>query len=414
MAIKSRSPEIAAAAAELTFIGATAERASAGECGCSRPLPGMNPNVGSLAPREPGPQFGGGQVECAAFPLGDFRTNDNFIFLREILQTDGSPADPTEAGNCLVEWLADTASGVGQPEGQANGDGLGVLVIDQMVLLTQSIAIPPRMTIMGVGINGAGRLHFSGALATPAISFLQPSNVPPCWTAIQDLAIEYVGDEAADGVYVDRLGDIVYLRRVAMRGWSRAFVNGAGYSVIVEQSIFEDNDVHIDLPTIDKVQADITPDAPLWAAATATKIRECVFTGASGPAVRLQSPGVAVGGDINGNSCLITGCAFTDNEYGVYVDRHQAATLIGNSFVGNSVTGVYVTSNAREARVIANYFDQGDRLAFEDVDELTQVGVHHHEWGFNTFADAEDAELEILERLTVERIYYRSATNLAD
>lgn len=94
-------------------------------------------------------------------------------------------------------------------------------------------------------------------------------------------------------------------------------------------------------------------------------------------------------GDINGNSCLITGCTFTANEYGVYVDRHQAATMIGNSFVGNSVTGVYVTSNAREARVIANYFDQGDRLEFEDVDLQTQVGVHHHEWGFNTFADAE-------------------------
>ena len=391
-----------------------------GSCGCS--TTGRAPTRGrpdSIVAIPPEPLPGGGGVPCEAFPFGAVRTNDNFVFLREILQGDGSPVDPVDAGNCLVQWLQNTALGSAQPDGQQNdpvGAALGVLVIDQLVVLQTAIAIPVGMTLSGVGIHGAGVLRFEGLGAVAAITFLQPATLlpSPSFSSIQDLVIEHDGLNAnASGIWVGDLGDLVYLRRLSMRNWGAAIVNSAGFSVIVEQCLFEDNSVHIDLNTIDPPAGSLLP----FAAATATRIRECAFFGASGPAVRLNSPGVAIAptfdvpnpSTVNGNSCLITGCSFSGNQYGVVVDRHQAATIIGNSFVGDAVAGVYVTSNAREARVIANYFDLGDRLVFEELDIAVQVRVQHHQWGLNTVADEVQPQLLAdYERLVVEAVYVGS------
>lgn len=110
---------------------------------------------------------------CAAYPLGNFRTNDNFIFLREILQAGQADVDPVEAGDCLREWLAATANNIPLPNGQyAGAAGSGVLVIDQLVELNQPITIPSQFILSGVGKHGAGALRFRNiAPLVPAITF---------------------------------------------------------------------------------------------------------------------------------------------------------------------------------------------------------------------------------------------------
>lgn len=417
-----RDPLIDATAAELRHLehggaagtSATGSKAR-GPC-CARPGARAD-RLGFLAEVGPGPVLNLDPDLCEAFPLGKHRTNDNFVFLREILQGE---TDPLQAGVCLAAWLARTAIGVGQPDGQANEPsvgGVGVLVIDQLVEIKEPLAIPHRMTISGVGINGAGVLRFFDLPpGTEAITFISPDPAEvPSYVTIQDLVLEYVQDGVAEppGTGVDAMavhgtGDIVYLRRLMVRNWDRGLVNSHGYSVIVEQCTFENNGMHVDVVQLE---------------ANALRLRECVFRGASGPAVNLNSPGIQfadpdpddaiIPSTINANSCLITGCYFTGNAYGVYVDRHQSATIIGNSFVGNTVDGIYVTSNAREARIIANTFDHGDRFDFAEAELNVRVGLHHHQYGFNTIADPiDDEDYAEHEVLAVERIYTIVIDNL--
>jgi hypothetical protein len=401
---RTDAPEILAAAAELRRLDrARAQLSATGigrlgtRCGCApTPIPG-----GFTTPR-PEPVFGV-DPPCEAYPLGEHRTNDNFIFLREILQ---GVATPEDAGNCLVTWLTNTINYQGQPFGMANepmgAQGIGVLVIDQPVLLTQPITVPARMILTGVGINGAGALRFDFA-GSPGPAIIPQVLGPeiPSYLSIQDLVIEYVGENAPGaGIAINHVGDLLYLRRLALRNWNVAILNNTGYSVYIEQCTFDGGNRHIE----------IGPQA------TALRARECVFRGATGPAIYLNPPNP--NGDpptpVDGNTALITSCVFSDNDWGIYVDRHQAATMIGNSFRGNVSGGIYVTSNAREARIIGNSFDQGDRFTFEDVDLQVRVVDHHHQYGFNTVADPVDpVDTDAHESLVVERIYAAQIQDLA-
>lgn len=376
-----------------------AARAGARGCGC-----GLAKPTRDIAPPRLPPSPGPRRV-CQALPLGDFRTNDNYIFLREILQAGQGGADPVEAGNCLRSWLVATLENHAmQPDGQWVGlSGQGVLVIDQLVELTEPIHIPPQMVISGVGINGAGRLRFSGLPpGVPAITF-EAILDNPSYVAIQDIAIDYDAEDDhwnRPGIAISVVGDIVYLRRVSMRNWGLAVVNGSGFSVIVEQCDFRDNRVHIDVRT----------------EGNAMRIRECRFTGSVGPAIMLNYPGDPDASEtlpVDANTCLITGCTFVGNQYGVFVHRHYVATIVGNSFYGSSAAGIYVSESARMVRIISNYFGD-DSFEFAETDDSVLVETRHHQWGFNVVSSAGligDA-LDRLEGVYVERVYARAYTTL--
>ncbi len=358
------------------------------------PSPGLAP-----APDPAAAPLGPFAPTWVPYPLGKTRTNDNFIFLREILRQDGSsPADPAQAGTCLATWLANTAAGMQQPSGAP----LSTLVIDQRVELTQPIVIPPRMTIRGVGPRGAAVLSFGGLVAnTAAITFMPAApgdpdagiEPAPSYSTLADLTIEYAsppGDAAIIGLSADVLGTIVYLQRLTLRNWDIAFAT-VGYFPLVQECSFENNGIGIDVRT----------------GGNALRVEGCAFTGNSGNAINLNAPGTGiVSPPVDANSVLVTRCTFGGNGRGIYVDRHQGARIIGNAFIGNTSGGVYVTANAREARIVANFFDNGDRFGFEDGDMGTRVSTHHHQWGFNAVGDpSEMLEDPAPETLAVELVW---------
>ncbi|MFO0635508.1 MAG: right-handed parallel beta-helix repeat-containing protein [Nannocystaceae bacterium] len=186
------------------------------------------------------------------------------------------------------------------------------------------------------------------------------------------------------------LGTIVYLQRLTLRNWDIAFAT-VGYFPLVQECSFENNGIGIDVRT----------------GGNALRVEGCAFTGNSGNAINLNAPGTGiVSPPVDANSVLVTRCTFGGNGRGIYVDRHQGARIIGNAFIGNTSGGVYVTANAREARIVANFFDNGDRFGFEDGDMGTRVSTHHHQWGFNAVGDpSEMLEDPAPETLAVELVW---------
>lgn len=164
---------------------------------------------------------------CAPDPVVDAEstsvTSERFYYLSEI-------------GGCqnLVCWLdnvSDTAF------------SNATLVVDQFCTLNQTVVIPPRMVIAGVGMDGEGVLSFEGLGSTQAAIAVAPGP-NTAGVTIRDLRI--VGDDPlrGRGIELDSAHQVI-VERVRISGFGFGIYGQQSYSVVVDKTNMHSNNVNI-------------------------------------------------------------------------------------------------------------------------------------------------------------------------
>lgn len=173
--------------------------------------------------------FGSGNASavCAPDPVLDAETvavtNERTYYLSEI-------------GGCknLICWL-DNVSGT-----QFSN---ATLVLDQFCTLNQTVVIPPRMVIAGVGMDGEGILSFEGLGSAQAAIAVMPGP-STAGVTIRDLRI--VGDDPlrGRGIELDSAHQVV-MERVRISGFEFGIYGHQSYSVVIDKANLHGNNVNI-------------------------------------------------------------------------------------------------------------------------------------------------------------------------
>jgi len=313
-------------------------------------------------PRAPG--------DCEPFPESNTITNPRFVFLREV-----------GGKNCLKSFL-DMVTQQG-PKGKHWG---GTLIIDEEVPLSFAIRIPVRYTLAGVGINGAGRLKFSGDFAGPAVSFVDAMSGSG---NIRDLAIEGPGLNAKNmgGIKLGSSQSVAddepqppqrfRLHRVRVSGFGAYGIQGGTNTPFV--------DIDSCQLLANKVNLQLVRKCDHW------RIRDTIITDAPEWGVDVAADITINGAKILGTvaDLLISGCFFRNNKAGAIriqpgdPDKPTFGVFIfGNGFVKNAGVAVNVVAVNAGTRIIGNFFGAAENL--EIPTELIKATLPHETHiGFN-------------------------------
>ncbi len=143
-----------------------------------------------------------------------------------------------EIGGCgnLVCWLDNVAG-----TDYANA----TLVIDQVCHLKQTVTVPPRFVLAGVGMDGEGILGFTNLGANQAA--IRVDNISGAGhSTIRDLRIAGPGQPANFGRGVELVdASQVILERVRISDFQMGIYGRDSYSIVVSQCSLHDNRVNI-------------------------------------------------------------------------------------------------------------------------------------------------------------------------
>ena len=207
------------------------------------------------------------------------------------------------------------------------------LVIDQACIATNAIketlVLPDRFTLAGVGINGEGMLQFSLPENVTAIRFAPSPGVVNRMATIRDLTI-VGGCCGQTGIDVSN-SLFVYIRNVRLNGFAFGLSGNNAFSIFVDGSNIHNNSTNI----------------VIGHNTTAWRIRDTVTNqGIIGIQIRSTGRGhVISGGRVESNS-----------SWGIQVAG--AMNVIENTwFEGNGgLTAIFVTGEAQKTRILGNLF----------------------------------------------------------
>ncbi len=323
--------------------------------------------------------------KCHVKQFNSTATNNKFIFLREI-----------GGANCLVGFLQSViADGT-------NGNHWGAtLIIDEEVRLECPIVIPAGFTLAGTGINGAGRLRFSGDfIGIPAIRFqdLNGGN-----STIRDLAI--IGPGLSKPMKGIKIGTSAFVsdndpdppgrfrfHRVRVSGFGTYGMQGglnARYVTIDSCQLIE-NGVNIQLiRRCDgwRIRDTIITDARTWGVDIGANINDFVT-------------GEFIFGSLT--DVLISGCLFLNNGAGAIQVQPGAQPsltfgvfIFGNGFEGNGGIAVRVAHKNAGVRIVANFLSEGELFVVPVDPSADPVEPRETHIGFNAIRTT-IPQLEIL------------------
>lgn len=322
-----------------------------------------------------GPELRPGVIvaKCHVKPFNNTATNNKFIFLREI-----------GGRGCLVGFLESVIA-----EGTKSPHWGGTLIIDEEVPLECPIVIPAGFTLAGTGINGAGRLRFSGDFfGIPAVRFqdLNGGN-----STIRDLAILGPGlSKPMGGIKIgtsalvsdndpDPPGRFRF-HRVLVRGFGTFGMQGglnARYVTIDGCQLIQ-NGVNIQLiRKCDgwRIRDCIIAEARTWGVDIGADIKE-IFTGKS------------IFGSLS--DVLISGCLFIRNGEGAiqvqpggfHPDRTFGVFIFGNGFVDNGGIALRLAHENAGVRIVANFLGKDEQFDLP-TDLMDSVEPRETHIGFN-------------------------------
>ncbi len=259
---------------------------------------------------------------CAPDPVADFGaipvSNERSYSLSEI-------------GGCknLVCWMDNVAN-----TAYANS----TLVIDQLCELNQTLTIPPRMVLAGVGMDGEGVLSFQGlAYGQPALQVTPGAN--SAGVTIRDLRIVGDNPKRGRGIVLDSAHQ-VNIERVRISGFSMGIYGRESYSTVVDKSNLHGNDFHIYL--------DFT--ANTW------RITSNVLNQAGRWGIYQSA---ANNGTHHSNSVMILGNRLESNNLGGIRVAAAGTIVQNNEFEGNGGAGnvaIRVDAPAIDTRILGNFY----------------------------------------------------------
>jgi hypothetical protein len=207
------------------------------------------------------------------------------------------------------------------------------LVVDRACVgvdaIKETLVLPDRFTLAGVGINGEGMLQFRLPENASAIRFAASAGVVTRMATIRDLTI-VGGCCGQTGIDVSH-SQFVYIRNVRLQDFAFGLSGSHAFSIFVDGSAIHNNATNIV----------IGQDTTAW------RIRDTVTSqGLIGIQIRSTGRGhVVSGGRVEGNSSS-----------GIQVAG--AMNVIENTwFEGNGgVTAIFVTGQAQKTRILGNLF----------------------------------------------------------
>ena len=207
------------------------------------------------------------------------------------------------------------------------------LIIDQACIaadaIKETLVLPDRFTLAGVGINGEGMLQFKLPENASAIRFAPAAGVVNRMATIRDLTI-VGGCCGQTGIDVSH-SQFVYIRNVRLQDFAFGLAGNHAFSIFVDGSSIHNNATNI----------------VIGQNTTAWRIRDTV-TSQGLVGIQIGSTGrghVISGGRVEGNS-----------SWGIHVAG--AMNVIENTwFEGNGgLTAIYVTGEAQKTRILGNLF----------------------------------------------------------
>ena len=267
-------------------------------------------------------------------------TNPQHYFLSEILPA-GVAEDSPACGQALACFLGQMVAHQVDPEANPpSPHSDATLVIDRQCVVQQTLVLPNRFVLAGVGIEGRGVLAFDLPDEAVAIRFAPSAGAPLRFVTIRDLNIAGPGCCGQVGVSVSN-SSFVYLERVRIHDFGFGVMGSTAYSIFVNQGSIHNNGFNV----------------VLGADATAWRVRDSV-TSQSGIL------GVSLASSARGN--LISGLRAESNPFAAIYDQGYQNVIEDGWFEGNAIGfghhGIRVTSSASRARILGNLFSSDNVL----------------------------------------------------
>jgi Right handed beta helix region len=285
-------------------------------------------------------------TSCPPNPIGGFPgvTSNRFYYLSEIVGNDVSDASAGAALACFLSQIV--AHQVNPENNPPQIHSNATLVVDRACVVRQTLTLPDRFTLAGVGPDGEGTLTFDLPDNASALRFAPASDAAIRMTTIRDIRISGVSCCGQVGINVSN-SQFVYIDRVRLSGFAIGIFGETAFSVFIANSSIHDNGF------VNMVMGEDT---------TAWRVRDAVLSsGLIGILITTTARGhVITGARIERNSVT-----------GVWVNGSM--NVIENSwFEGNgtmptplpgipgtpspSLHGIRITSLAEKTRVLNNLF----------------------------------------------------------
>ncbi len=280
-------------------------------------------------------------TSCPAVPPGGAAlTNNGFYFLTEILPAgiaDSSPA----CGHALACFLGTMVAHQIDPNKPPSAYSEATLIIDRQCVVTQTLVLPDRFVLAGVGTEGRGVLAFDLPDNAVAIRFATSAGAPPRYTTIRDLNIVNAPQCCGQvGINVSN-SSFVYLERIRLHDFGFGLLGGGTMSIFVDKSAIHNNGFNVV----------IDDDSTSW------RIRDTAMS---------QSGliGLLIGSTARGN--VVAGGRLESNPITAVhmqgpMNVIESSWLEGNG-IGYGDHGIEVVSSADQTRIFANLFSSEDIL----------------------------------------------------
>ncbi len=289
------------------------------------------------------PGFADDFTNCPVTPPGGIPgvTNTGFYFLSEILPAGISPTDST-CGHLLRCFLGQMVAHQQNPAANPpSPHSEATLIVDRMCSVRETLVLPNRFVLAGVGIEGRGVLVFDLPDGQPAVRFAPAADSDSRFVTIRDLNL--VGASCCGQVGIDvRHSSLVSLERLRLHGFGYGVVGEMSYSIHIDDSAIHDNGI----------------DLVLGEDSTAWRVRDTLIkqSGLIG-AVFLPTA--------RGN--LFSGVRVEQNPVTGIYQRGLMNVVENGWFEGNGIGfgdhGIQHTLSARHNRVLGNLFSTEDVLA---------------------------------------------------
>jgi hypothetical protein len=298
-------------------------------------------------------------------PAGAELTSKGFYFLTQILPAGIAETSPS-CGHALACFLGKMVAHQVNPNNPPSAHSEATLVIDRQCVVKQTLIVPDRFVLAGVGTEGRGLLVFDLPDSAAAIRFATSAGAPQRFVTIRDLNIVnasqccgHVGIDVSNSSFVN-------LERIRLHDFGYGLIGTTAFSIFVDKSLIHNNGFNV-----------IIGDG-----STAWRLRDTTLN-QSGLIGLVISP-LAVGNFFSG------GRVESNPLTGIHVQGLQnviETTWFEGNGIGFGDHGIKVATGADQTRILSNLFSSEDVL---DQGTSTQICFNTDD---NAFADVNNCSL---------------------
>jgi hypothetical protein len=289
--------------------------------------------------RQAPPVGPGDLTACPPVPPGGATvTSNGFYFLSQILPPGIGLASPA-CGQALACFLGKIVAHQVDPSNPPSDYSDATLVIDRQCVVSQTLVVPDRFVLAGVGTEGRGVLAFDLPDNTVALRFAASAGSPQRFTTLRDLNIVNVAQCCGQvGVNVAN-SSFVTLERVRVHDFGFGVLGGHAFSILIDKSLVHNNGFNI---VIDS-------------GATAWRVRDTTISQSGILGLSLATTAI-------GN--FVSGGRLESNPFTAIYTLGPQNVIEASWFEGNGIGfgdhGIRVGSSADQTRILGNLFSSED------------------------------------------------------